>query len=82
MPHLIRHFLERKAKELNLPTKQFATDALDLLLARHWPGNVCELENVIERALVLSPDDLLTVADLRHTLAGPPPPAPRHATLG
>jgi NtrC-family two-component system response regulator AlgB len=49
------------------------------VLARHaWPGNVRELVNVLERALVLSPADVITPGVLPdHLLAPPAPPAPR-----
>jgi DNA-binding NtrC family response regulator len=54
LTHLIRHFTERKAKELHAPDRQFSPESVDLLLRYPWPGNVRELENVIERVLVLT----------------------------
>ena len=54
LPHLIRHLLDRKAKELEVPAKELAPALVDRLLAHRWPGNVRELENVLERMLVLS----------------------------
>jgi len=55
IPALANHFIERKARELNLvsyPIK--APGAIEQLQAYHWPGNVRELENLIERALIKS----------------------------
>jgi DNA-binding NtrC family response regulator len=73
LPHLIRHFLKRKATELGLPERHFDRDALDLLHSYHWPGNVRELENVIERALVLSQREQLGRDDLPGHLVDPAP---------
>jgi DNA-binding NtrC family response regulator len=61
IPHLIRHFVERKTKELGLPARSFSPAVLDRLITYPWPGNVRELENVIERMLVLSPPDCETI---------------------
>ncbi|MBI5506336.1 MAG: sigma-54-dependent Fis family transcriptional regulator [Deltaproteobacteria bacterium] len=54
IPHLIRHFLDRKSRELGIHAKELAPATVDRLLEHAWPGNVRELENVIERLLVLS----------------------------
>ncbi|MEK6532852.1 MAG: helix-turn-helix domain-containing protein, partial [Nitrospirota bacterium] len=54
----------------------FAPEALELLTAFHWPGNIRELENMIERLVVLKKQGLLTVADLPeklHKKAASPP---------
>ncbi|MCX5737448.1 MAG: sigma 54-interacting transcriptional regulator, partial [Proteobacteria bacterium] len=69
LPHLIRHFITLKAKQVGVAEKRFARDAYELLLRHHWPGNVRELENVIERALALSPGEELTIDDLPPALA-------------
>ena len=69
LPLLIKHFLQRKSRDLGVPEKSFTTDALDLLLGYSWPGNVRELENVIERTLVLSLGDPMTAEDLPTYLA-------------
>jgi two-component system response regulator AtoC len=54
IPILIRHFLDRYSRDMNLPVKQFAPDALKALCDYSWPGNVRQLENVVERAVALS----------------------------
>jgi len=56
IPHLIRHFLERKSRDLGITGKELAPATVDRLLEHAWPGNVRELENIIERLLVLSGD--------------------------
>jgi two-component system nitrogen regulation response regulator GlnG len=50
--------------------KQLEKVALERLVAYPWPGNVRELENVIKRAVILSPDPLLTVDDFPVLSAG------------
>jgi DNA-binding NtrC family response regulator len=58
IPHLVRHFIEEKTKELGLPARIFAPESVERLMTYPWPGNVRELENVIERILVLTPPDV------------------------
>ncbi len=65
IPALMRHFLERKSRELKLPASPpLARGVIDRLMAYPWPGNVRELENVVERALILSKRKPLTFDDL------------------
>jgi len=61
---LVHHFLKAKAAELGVPERRFDAEALDTLLQYGWPGNIRELENTIERALVLARGPALTAADL------------------
>lgn len=55
---LIRHFAHQTARRQNLPEKQISGEALELLKNHLWPGNVRELENTIERAFVLSDEEI------------------------
>jgi two-component system, response regulator FlrC len=58
------HFAERYARENERPTPRLAP-SFRAALARHpWPGNIRELENTIQRCVVLNPGDLLTAQDL------------------
>ena len=61
---LAEHFLRRFAQEHGRPALHFSDRALAALVAAPWPGNVRQLENVVERAVVLGSGDLLDVADL------------------
>ncbi|NCO69485.1 MAG: sigma-54-dependent Fis family transcriptional regulator, partial [Acidobacteria bacterium] len=61
IPALASHFLRRFADENGKPRIAFAPSALDVLVAYHWPGNVRQLENVVERAVVLCQDDVIDV---------------------
>jgi len=54
VPLLLNHFLSRYCAEMGLPPKRFTSAALRVLAAFGWPGNVRQLENVVERAVALS----------------------------
>jgi DNA-binding NtrC family response regulator len=54
LPALIQHYLARYCREMNLPVKHFADDAIKTLCDYSWPGNIRQLENVVERAVALS----------------------------
>jgi two-component system nitrogen regulation response regulator GlnG len=61
LPELVQHFCEKVAKEYNLPLRKFSADATNFMQNYNWYGNVRELENFIQRLLVL---DTKTVIDL------------------
>ena len=63
IPALVEYFLERACAELEIPVKQCAPEAMELLCNYSWPGNVRELENTIKRGVILSSDPYLTTAD-------------------
>jgi DNA-binding NtrC family response regulator len=54
IPLLAKHFASRAAREQNLPEKTIAREALSALLNYNWQGNIRELQNAIERAVILS----------------------------
>jgi formate hydrogenlyase transcriptional activator len=62
IPLLVSFFLQRFAKKLNKSAKRVSPETLERLLRYPWPGNIRELQNVIERAILLSPGDTLTLA--------------------
>jgi transcriptional regulator with GAF, ATPase, and Fis domain len=75
IPALVRHFVGRKSRELKLAASPpLARGVIDQLLAYHWPGNARELENVVERALILSKGEPLTFDDLLGGKFGDRPP--------
>ncbi len=53
---LALHFIERICRQENIRVKQISPDTLDRLASHDWPGNIRQLENAIEKALVLSGD--------------------------
>jgi len=63
IPVLVDLFLERFGGEYDKKVTKMSREVLDLLMAHDWPGNVRELENCVERAVVMSPGDVLS-ADL------------------
>ncbi len=72
LPVLAYHFLRKAEAKVNKKVQTIAPDALDLLKRYDWPGNLRELENVIERAVVLSAEDSVDAAHLPIYLQEPP----------
>jgi DNA-binding NtrC family response regulator len=64
IPLLLQHYLQVFAQENAREIEGFTPDALDLLIRYRWPGNIRELRNVVERMVVLSRGDKLTVRDV------------------
>ncbi|MCP9454626.1 MAG: sigma-54 dependent transcriptional regulator [Nitrospira sp.] len=60
IPLLAQHFLQLSAKRANKDIKGFTPAALHRLMVNPWLGNVRELENVIEKAVVMSRQDMIT----------------------
>ena len=56
---LADHFIEKYAAQTHVAVRRISTPAIDLLMSYHWPGNVRELENCIERAVLLSIDEVI-----------------------
>ena len=71
IPLLVRHFVHRFARQMNRTIDTIASDTLEGLSRYPWPGNIRELENVIERAVILSSGPILKVPleDLRGSIA-------------
>jgi Nif-specific regulatory protein len=61
---LAAHFLSRFAAETGRKLLGFTPEAVEAMQAYHWPGNIRELRNVIERAVVLSQEELIDVHEL------------------
>jgi two-component system response regulator AtoC len=79
IPQLTQHLLERHSSRLHVDVDGIAPEAMEVLLTYSWPGNIRELENVIERALVLTDDKTISVEDLPEAVRRP---APEGSTLG
>jgi DNA-binding NtrC family response regulator len=58
------HFLQRYAEEYGKPVREIRPNAMELLQEYDWPGNIRELENVIQRAVILSDGNSIQRADL------------------
>jgi transcriptional regulator with GAF, ATPase, and Fis domain len=64
IPELALHFLEQQASRSGKAVAEIDDDALTVLKAAAWPGNIRQLENVIERAIVVAEGPTITVRDL------------------
>jgi DNA-binding NtrC family response regulator len=76
---LAHHFLRRYGRNREQPLEGFEPDALAVLESYAWPGNIRELQNVIERASALADGPTIGVRDLPAHVRGrrgPPPPEP------
>lgn len=65
---LANFFVEKYSKENNKYVRRISTPAIDMMMSYHWPGNVRELENCIERAVLLTNDDVVHGHHLPPTL--------------
>jgi two-component system, NtrC family, response regulator HydG len=63
IPLLADFFMKRYAEKNRRLIKGFSPRAMDLLMRHPWPGNIRELENVVERAVILSREDTITPAE-------------------
>jgi DNA-binding NtrC family response regulator len=89
IPELARHFLARIAAEEGKPLRGIGAEALALLTAHRWPGNVRQLENAIFRAVVLAEGEELGIDEFPQVAVqaglradGPPPVAPSPSLAG
>lgn len=72
IPLLVRHFLQKSARELKVDSKQVSPEALKILTGLPFPGNVRQLENLCHWMTVMAPSQVIQVEDLPSEL--------RHAT--
>src|SRR4029077_18018218 len=61
IPLLVRHFAREAARRMNRKVTWIASTAMDALVARPWPGNIRELQNLVERSVIRSAGDELRV---------------------
>jgi two-component system nitrogen regulation response regulator NtrX len=77
IPALVAHFAEQLSASAGVPGRKFSEDAVRRLQSRPWPGNIRELRNAVERALILASGKMVTAADIDHLLpAGTPSSLP------
>lgn len=79
IPLLVGHFIDLFNKKLNKSIEGLSSEAMSLLMGHDWSGNIRELENVIERAIVLAGDRLITPAELPSSVTGS---ANYHSSIG
>lgn len=68
IPQLTDYFIKRFCTELNRSPINISADTMSLLLLYDWPGNIRELENIIERSVILTPGDTITSQVLPHSI--------------
>jgi len=71
IPILAKYFLERFNAQNERSIKGFSSEAMKIMEEARWRGNVRELENVVERAVVLEPSDFITVESLPENMLYP-----------
>ncbi|EEY5781962.1 TPA: sigma-54-dependent response regulator transcription factor ZraR [Escherichia coli] len=74
IPLLANHFLQRFAERNRKAVKGFTPQAMDLLIHYDWPGNIRELENTVERAVVLLTGEYISERELPLAIASTPIP--------
>jgi DNA-binding NtrC family response regulator len=78
IPLLAEHFIQASARRLRRQPPRLTEAALRQLMTRDWPGNIRELENVIERAIILAREGLLRF-DLQPSAPAPRPESPSNS---
>jgi two-component system, NtrC family, response regulator GlrR len=68
VPLLVEHFLEQVSEESGLERKVYAPEAVELLVANDWPGNVRQLYNVVRQNVALSPTRIVSTEQVRNAL--------------
>jgi len=78
IPLLVRHFTQQFSRRMSKVIETIPSAAMDALSRYHWPGNIRELQNVIERAVIISPGPVLNieVSDLKFSNADLPAKKP------
>jgi len=71
IPTLVRHFVDKYNRRLNKRIEGMTDEALSLVQAYAWPGNIRELENLIERTLLFADGPLIGAADLPQHVRSP-----------
>ena len=61
---LVDHFIEKICKQIDIPVKSIDPNCFQYLYNYSWPGNIRELENVIERSIILSDSEFILPKDL------------------
>lgn len=82
IPRLVQHLLGIQRERLRSEVDGVDPDAMEVLLSYSWPGNIRELENVLERALVLTDGPKISAEDLPEVVRRPAPDGPGIAIDG
>jgi len=82
IPLLVRHFAEEFSRRMNKTIETISSGMMDALCQYHWPGNIRELQNVIERAVILSrgPALVIPLPEIQANSTSMPPGQDKGAT--
>ncbi|MDR4494138.1 MAG: sigma 54-interacting transcriptional regulator [Nitrospirales bacterium] len=72
IPLLVRHFMEKNRLQFKRPSQEIAPESLEKLVQYQWPGNIRELKNIMERAMILSDSSTLVIEETFITKSAPP----------
>src|SRR5208283_4185665 len=61
---LVKYFFRKYSEDLGKPVKQIGAETIQLLIDYNWPGNIRELQNIIERAILIADDDVISAEHL------------------
>jgi PAS domain S-box-containing protein len=81
IPLLVKHFVAKFSGRIGKEIDQISKQSMDRLSAYHWPGNIRELENVIERAVILNHGPILDIGDQLELQPPDPTRSDRASTL-
>jgi DNA-binding NtrC family response regulator len=82
VPLLAQSFLSQLREDTNRQVNGFSEEALTALEGYPWPGNIRELQNVVERAVLLGKDETIVIGDLpRDVIGGPTTSMPRMSNM-
>ncbi|MDH5758827.1 MAG: sigma-54 dependent transcriptional regulator [Gemmatimonadota bacterium] len=73
LPELVSHFIARHSERMAVDVEGVEPEVLDIFQSYSWPGNIRELENVLERAIVLADGPILRADDLPESVRRPAP---------
>ena len=74
IPLLVAHFVHKYAARMSKRVSKITKDAMATLMDYHWPGNIRELQNCIERAMILTEGDVLQTPELPRSVPSSPHP--------
>jgi transcriptional regulator with PAS, ATPase and Fis domain len=81
IPLLTRHMIDELSRRHNKTARLMSTEAMEVLLSYHWPGNIRELRNVIERAVVICEGELIEKRHLPFQITGQAPSPTSEAVI-
>ena len=77
LPALVTHLVERLSREIGKPIRRVSAETLRALERHDWPGNIRELENVLQQAIILSRDGTLQLPGVAYVPTAPPESLPQ-----